>query len=148
MASFIFVVYLIWISWQDYKEMQVVRYSHLVGALAIVLQASLNGRKIAGDLGEYFLAFLVLLFLQLIACWLKIYGFADVIVFFLSGIFLLLEKGTKNHLLAYFLMQAISGGLLLVVQMVQGNVKGSKLKQPVPYIPYICVAFILTNMVL
>ena len=78
----------------------------------------------------------------------KLYGFADVIVLFLSGVFLLLEKGTEKYLLAYFMVQALSGSLLLMVQLAKGNVKGMNLKRPIPYIPYISFAFILTNMVL
>ena len=39
MARRIFGVYLLWVSCQDVQEMQVVRYSHLLGVLAFLLQA-------------------------------------------------------------------------------------------------------------
>ena len=148
MANLIFVTYLAWVSWQDNKELQVVRYSHLLGVFAVPLQVILQKTRIVNSLNEYFIAILVLLVLQGIAYRFKLYGFADVIVFFLCGTFLLLEKGTEKYLLAYFLVQAVSGSLLLLVQLAKGNVKGLNLKRPAPYIPYICFAFILTNMVL
>lgn len=148
MADLFFVAYLIWVSWQDNKEMQVVRYSHLLGLFAVVLQVILQKTRIVNSLNEYFIAISVLLLLQSIAYHFKLYGFADVIVFFLCGTFLLLEKGAEKYLMAYFLVQAVSGSLLLLAQFAKGNVKGLNLKRPVPYIPYICFAFILTNMVL
>jgi len=46
------------------------------------------------------------------------------------------------------MVHAVSGMLLLAVQIVKRNVKRGKLLRPVPYIPYICFAFILTNVVL
>ena len=148
MADIGFIVYLLWVSRQDMKEMQVVRYSHIIGMLAVVLQVFSHGPWCIGSICAYFLAFLILLFLQFAAWLFKLYGFADVIVLFLSGVFLLLEKGTEKYLLAYFMVQALSGSLLLMVQLAKGNVKGMDLKRPIPYIPYISFAFILTNMVL
>lgn len=148
MANLIFVTYLAWVSWQDNKEMQVVRYSHLLGLFAVLWEVILQKARIVNSLNEYFIAVLVLLVLQSISYYFKLYGFADVIVFFLCDTFLLFEKGTKKYLVTYFLVQAVSGNLLLLVQLVKGNVKGLNLKRPAPYIPYICFAFILTNMVL
>lgn len=152
MASLIFLLYLIWVSWQDVQEMQVVRYSHLLGALAIVLQVILsllsdNGSEL-DCAKEYLSAGSLLLVIQILAYYFKLYGLADVLVFFLCGLYMLLEKGVERYLMAYFMVQAISGSLLLVVQLLKGNVKGMHLRCSVPYIPYISVAFILTNMVL
>lgn len=148
MASLVFCIYLIWISWQDYIEMKVVRYSHLLGIAAIFLLVILEKRKVCFSVKEFIFAGFVLLFLQIIAYYFKLYGFADVIVLFLCGLFFLVRKGTEQYLLAYFIVQAISGTLLFGVQIFKKNVHGLKLQHPVPYIPYISVAFILTNMVL
>lgn len=148
MASLIFATYLIWVSWQDIKERQVVRYSHLLGLFAIFLKGILHNERHSYSAKEYIAAVLVLLVLQIIASSLKLYGFADVLVFFLCGVFSLFHKGVENYLPAYFVLQVISGSLLLVVQLAKRNVKGLNLKHPIPYIPYISVAFILTNMVL
>ena len=60
MVSCIFMAYLAWVSWQDYREMQVVRYSHGLGLLAIVLGVFLQKAYIWNRGNEYFLAFLVL----------------------------------------------------------------------------------------
>ena len=152
MASLLFCVYLLWVSWQDVQEMQVVRYSHLLGVVAFLLQAVVktlltNEGEFHGMM-KYLSAGLVLLVFQIVAYYFKLYGLADVIVFFLCGLYMLLEKGVERYLLAYFMVQAISGSLLLVVQFLKGNVKGMRFRCPVPYIPYISVAFILTNMVL
>ena len=100
------------------------------------------------NLNTFLMGVFVLVLLQMAACRFKWYGFADVIVFFLCGMFLLLKKGEEKYLLAYFLMQAIAGSFLWGVQLLKKNVKGLNLCSPVPYIPYISVAFILTNMVL
>ena len=148
MVSCIFMAYLAWVSWQDYREMQVVRYSHGLGLLAIVLGVFLQKAYIWNRGNEYFLAFLVLLLTQSASHWLKLYGLADAIVFFLCGLFFLVQGGTEVYLLAYVMLQAISGGLLFVVQTVKRNRKGLNLKHAVPYIPYIYFAFILTNVVL
>lgn len=151
MASIVFYMYLIWVSRQDLKEMQVVRYSHILGVAAIFLQIvpkALQSDSRIYEAREYWVAVMVLLFLQMGACFLRMYGLADVFVCFLCDIFFLLEYGLEYYLPAHFLMQAIAGGLLLMVQLVKGNVKGTRLKRPVPYIPYLSVAFILTNMVL
>ena len=152
MASLIFGGYLIWVSWQDIQEMQVVRYSHLLGVLAIVLHVissllSDNGSEFY-CVKKYLSAGSLLLVLQILAHFLNLYGLGDVIVFFLCSMYMLLEKGVEQYLLAYFMLQAISGSLLLAVQFLKGNIKGMRLRAPVPYIPYISVAFILTNMVL
>ena len=152
MASLIFGVYLLWVSCQDVQEMQVVRYSHLLGVLAFLLQAVVkiilpNAREPHSML-EYLSAGLVLMVLQIMAYFFRLYGLADVFVFLLCGLYMLLEKGVDRYLLAYFMVQALSGSLLLVVQFLKGNIKGMRLRAPVPYIPYISVAFILTNMVL
>ena len=148
MASVLFVAYLIWVSWQDKKEMQVIRYSHVLGIMAIVLQVVIL--KVDGvDVGRNCLIAMVhLSVLQVIAYKFQWYGMADVIVLFLCGIWIFLTKGNEDYLRIYFLMQAIAGCLLWCVQWLKKNVKGLCLRHPVAYIPYISFAFILTNMVL
>ncbi len=155
MADIIFVLYLIWVSGQDYKSMQVVRYSHLLGLFAIVLQLFLQvivhnvvvdgmmEKVIAG-----MLACLVLLVMQIVACFMRLYGVADGIVFFLCGVFMIVEEGAEGFMQSFLWLTAVSGVLLLVVQAMKGNLKGVGLKQPVSYIPYISFAFILTKWVL
>ena len=71
MASLIFGVYLLWVSCQDVQEMQVVRYSHLLGVLAFLLQAVVkiilpNARELH-SMVEYLSAGLVLMVLQIMA---------------------------------------------------------------------------------
>lgn len=151
-ASIVFYIYLIWVSWQDFKEMQVVRYSHFLGMTALFLQIIqlilLEKGCVNNEAKEYLVAVLMLLLLQVVACWFKIYGIADAFVCCLCSVFFVLDKGIEHCITAYFMMQAIAGCMLLIVQFIKGNIKGVSLRQPVPYIPYISVAFFLTNMVL
>ena len=155
MVDIIFVLYLIWVSWQDYKSMQVVRYSHLSGLFAIVLQLFL--RVVLHDLRIYdmpeeiiagFVACLMLLVMQIAACFIRLYGAADGIVFFLCGVFMVVKEGAEGFMQTFLCLTAVSGVMLLVVQAMKGNLKGVGLKHPVPYIPYISFAFILTKWVL
>ena len=95
MASLVFCIYLIWISWQDYIEMKVVRYSHLLGIAAIFLLVILEKRKVCFSVKEFIFAGFVLLFLQIIAYYFKLYGFADVIVLFLCGLFFFGKKRNR-----------------------------------------------------
>ncbi len=151
-ASIVFGIYLIWVSWQDFKEMQVVRYSHLLGVAAIFLQTIqlilLEKGCTNYEAKEYLAAAVILLLFQVVAYWFKLYGPADVFVCYLCGVFFILDKGVEHCLIAYFALQAIAGCMLLIIQFMKGNVKGVCLRKPVPYIPYISVAFFLTNMVL
>ena len=155
MVSAVFIGYLLWVSWQDYKSMQVIRYSHGMGLFAVILkiisQVFLQGMKketIYEHLFASLLAVIVLLCIQIAACLLHLYGTADGMVFFLCGLFLLVQEGTEQYMLSFLWMTALSGGMLLVVQVLKGNIKGVALKHPVPYIPYISFAFILTKVVL
>ena len=148
MASIVFLGYLLWAAWQDVKEMQVVRYTHVAGLLAVVLQAILNRKLIMQSVQAYIIAIVILLAIQITAKWLDLYGVADMIAFFLIGLYFLFRVGVRHYLLTYFFTQALSGILLLAVQVWKHNVKSLKLRHSVPYIPYISVAFGLTNMVL
>ena len=147
MADIIFLLYLIWTAIQDVREMQVVRYSHLLGILGVFLQFFLQKENVFCYPIEYFTAFLVLFFWQIAAGRLKLYGVADAIVFFMNGVFLLGKIGPEKYLLAFFVHQALAGIMLLAVQIAKRNIKGTKLLHSVPYIPYICFAFCLTNVV-
>ena len=155
MVDIIFVLYLIWVSWQDYKSMEVVRYSHLSGLFAIVLQLFLQvilhnvmGDKMIEKIIAGFLACFVLLVTQIVGCFIRLYGVADGIVFFLCGLFMIVKEGAEGFMQSFLWLIAVSGVLLLVVQAMKGNLKGVGLKRPVPYIPYISFAFILTKWVL
>lgn len=148
MADWIFWLYLLWAAYQDIKEMQVVRYTHLLGIAGICLQAFLHKDMVLQEAATYLAAIIILCFLQVAAARLKLYGVADAIVLFMCGIFLLAKAGADYYLFVYLIVQAVSGILLLAVQTVKRNVKKGKLLRPVPYIPYICFAFILTNVVL
>lgn len=147
-ADGIFTVYLLWASWQDKKGMQVVRYSHILGLSAIVLKICLQKHLVLSDWIEFILMFFGAYMTQFFAFRLKLYGLADVIVLFLCGIYFEVDKGISEALTAYFTVQAIAGVLLLVIQTVKGNIVGMVFRQPVPYIPYISVAFFLTKGVL
>lgn len=148
MADCIFAVYLLWVSRQDIKEMQVVRYSHILGVSAIIIKIFWQKVFIVTCWIEIILAFFVLLITQYISHRLKLYGLADSIVLFLGGMYFLTEGSLVWTLTAYYMFQAIAGILLIVVQSAKGNIKGTGLRKPVPYIPYISVAFFLTKGVL
>lgn len=150
MGKLIFMGYLLWSSMQDKKEMQVVRYTHLLGAFAVICSGVqyLRSRATAGEIVVMGLAAVCLMFMQLLAWKCRMYGLADVIVFCLIGLFFMFEKGIAEGIMGYLYVYAVSGAMLGVVQWGKGNLKGVRLRQPIPYIPYISVAFFLTNMVL
>lgn len=148
MAKALFGVYLIWVSWQDKKEMQVFRYSHLLGIVAIILQIILLDADRKEVTKGWLAAVCFLILLQIIACRFRWYGIADAMVLFLCGVWLFLKGGIDYYLQAYFVMEAFAGSVLWGIQLLKKNIKGLCLRQPVAYIPYICVAFILTNIVL
>ena len=147
MADVTFVIYLLWVSKQDYREMQVVRYSHCLGVAAIVMLVILNRKNIMEYPMEYVLGVIFVLLIQIIAHKCHLYAMADIIVFFVCGVYFLVRKGPESYFTAYMLHQALAGCLLLVIQIVKRNVKGVRLCRPVAYIPYISFAFILTNVV-
>ena len=148
MGKVLFYAYLMWVSWQDFKEMEVIRYSHLLGGFAIVLQ--ILALRISGSEVEkgWIIAVIHLSVLQIVAYRFQWYGMADVIVLFLCGMWLFFVKGKDNYLQAYFVLQAMAGSFLWGIQCLKENVKGLCLLHPVAYIPYISIAFVLTNIVL
>lgn len=148
MAKVIFGGYLGWISYQDYRSMQVVRYSHLAGLLAVLLETLRNRSQIVSFFQDYAVAASIIALLQAVAQRGHFYGLADIITIYLCCIFFLVQQGPDDWMLFFCLLQAISGVLLISLQILKGNVKMLHLKRPVPYIPYISVAFILTNIVL
>lgn len=148
MGKLLFYLYLLWAAWQDCREMQVVRYSHILGVLAVFLQSFRESAYMRVDMSEYGIYAVGLFIVQGIQYQCKCYGLADAIVFFLCGSFFLGTKDRQDVFRLYFVLQACSGTLFLLHQCVKRNVKGLRLKHSVPYIPYICVAFILTNGVL
>lgn len=147
-AKVIFLGYLCWISFQDYESMQVVRYSHLTGLLAVLLEIIINRDQILYSFCSYVVAGMVMALFQAVSHRCHFYGLADTITIYLCSIFFLVKHGPDDCLLFYYLLQAIAGVLLIPSQVFKGNVKKLRLKRPVPYIPYISVAFILTNIVL
>ena len=147
MANVIFVMYLFWVSWQDFKERLVVRYSHGLGVLAIILLAILKKEDIADAPMEYWVGLIFVLLIQVAAYKYRLYGLADVLVFLICGLYFLVQKGPQLYLTAYILLQALAGCFLLGVQIAKRNVQGVRLYKPVAYIPYISFAFILTNVV-
>ena len=146
-ADIIFAIYLLWVSHQDYREMQVVRYSHGLGLAAIVVLTILNKRDFMEYPMEYITGVIVVLMIQVIAYKCHLYGMADILVFFVCGLYFLISKGPEVYFTAYMVLQALSGCFLLMIQIVKNNVKGVHLCKPVAYIPYISFAFILTNVV-
>lgn len=147
MADAIFAIYLLWVSKQDYREMQVVRYSHGLGIAAIVILVILNRKEIMMYPMEYILGVLFALLMQIIAYQCHLYGMADILVFFVCGLYFLMRKGSELYFTSYMLLHALAGCLLLMIQIIKRNIKGMRLCKPVAYIPYISVAFILTNVV-
>ncbi len=147
-ASMIFYAYLLWASWQDIREMQVIRYTHLLGATAVGIQLLADREQICSHGIVYLSAGILLILVSMAAYRFSLYGMADNILLLVCGLFFINSMGVWIGLEAYLYLQAVSGVLLLIVQMVKHNVKGMKLKHSVPYIPYISVAFVLTNVVL
>lgn len=147
MASLIFTGYLLWVSWQDQREMLVARYSHGLGLLAVVILAIGQKDDIAARFLEYGIGLIVILTVQMAAYKSNSYGMADVLVFLLCGLYFLFQKGPQLYLTAYVMVSAMSGCLLFMVQIVRRNIRGMYLRRPVAYIPYICISFILTNVV-
>lgn len=147
MASISFTGYLIWVSWQDYREMMVVRYSHCLGLVAVIILTVLNRQAIKAQPMAYLAGLIMVLLVQIVAYKCRLYGMADILVFFMCGLYFLVTKGPELYLIAYIMVPAVSGVLLLIVQILKKNVRGVHLHRPVAYIPYICVAFVLTNVV-
>lgn len=147
MASVIFIGYLLWVSWQDYREKMVVRYSHGLGLMAIVILLLLRRHAIAEQPLEYLIGVCIVLISQGVAYKCSFYGLADVLVFLMCGLYFLVQKGPHLYLTAYVMVLAVSGCALLLVQIFKGNVKRLHLRKAVAYIPYICFAFVLTKVV-
>ncbi len=147
MAEFMFAGYLLWVSWQDCREMQVVRYSHGLGLLAVIILVFSKGGTVLTYLPEYLAGVGILMGVQAAAYKCRLYGLADVLVLFMCGLFLLFLKGPENYLLSYSVLFAVSIVLLILVQLWKKNLHGLQLRKTVAYIPYICTAFILTNAV-
>ena len=155
MASALFVAYLIWAMQQDVKEMQVARYTHLLGLGAIIISAlstTINGQLDVGNTEvlwrQNLWEIVVVCLLQFIGYKLRCYGLADVFLISLCSAFYYFQSAQYHCLYFYFVLYAISGVLLLFVELCRGNLKGLKLKQKVPYIPYISIAFFLTKWVI
>ncbi len=148
MASIIFLVYLLWASLQDIRRLLVIRYTHCIGLCAIAVQIWADRERFFSNVLVYCGVTAVLLLIGVTADRAKLYGLADNVVFTLCGLFWAVCREAAYCMEYYLLLHIISCGLLLGVQMCRHNVKGLKLRHPVPYIPYISVAFVLTNMVL
>ncbi len=154
MDNVLFALYLIWISVQDLKDMQVVRYSHLLGVTAVGWNVIANGFYSVGafltdgTLAMHFMEIAVVLLLQTLSCIFKCYGLADALTICLCSIFYFFKSNRYQCVLFSLLLQSVSGVLLIVVQIFKDNIKGLQLKQAVPYVPYISVAFFLTKWVL
>ena len=155
MASILFIAYLFWASLQDVREMKVARYTHLLAVLAIIctilskvvccMDSSVYENRLwLRNLWEILLS----CSFHWIGCRLCFYGLADVFVMNLCDVFYFFQSGTYGCLFFCFASYATSGILLLVVQLINGNLKGFHLKRKVPYIPYISIAFFLTKWVI
>ena len=155
MASVLFGIYLFWVSMQDAKELQVARYSHLLGVTAIVCMMVARSvwrtEHVVGALdlwGTQLWEIVVIWVLQFIGYKLRFYGLADVFTMGICATFYYFDSGRYQCLVFGVVLYAVSGILLLAIELARGNLKGWKLKQKVPYIPYIAVAFFLTKWVI
>jgi len=76
----------------------------------------------------------------------RVYGRADSHAFSCCAVYLILTgAGLEGHILHMSLALA----MLVVVQILRGNIAcGLKLKEPVPFIPYIAVTFIISAIIL
>ena len=147
-AEVVFGAYLVWVAWQDYRTMQVVRFSHGLGAAAILMLSYVNWQRLWTNCGIYMATAFLLAGIQFGMHRMKAYGFADVIVLFMCGVYWLVQRGVAECLVAYALLMSLSVVLLWGAAYRKGNVHGTALKRPMPYIPYICCAFFLTKGVL
>ncbi len=171
-ADFLFVGYLLWASLQDIRQMQVARYTHVVGVIAVcmrivcrcgnvnleaqgfyesvdtLVESILRPKGMPAYWVEWLLSMCLHAGLQYMSQLCRLYGLADAIVFFLCGMYWSIGYGMYSSLMGSMLLQSIAGILLFVVQIAKKNLKRMHFKAPVPYIPYIFVAFFLTNGVL
>lgn len=154
MASVLFAIYLFWGSMQDAKEMKVARYTHLLGLVAIIWIMIARGvlhvdTAVGGSVfwRQYLWEIIVVWLLQFIGYKLRFYGLADVFVIGLCASFYYFESEIYRCLFFYFVLYATSGILLLLMQLIHGNLKGFRLKEKVAFIPYISIAFFLTKWV-
>ena len=155
MASVLFAAYLLWAVQQDVKEMKVARFTHLLGLGAVmvsILASAMSRHLESGNIEKIWTQNIwelaVVFLLQYIGYKLRCYGLADVFVIGLCSLFYYFQSAEYRCLYFYFLLYAIAGTILLFVQLCCGNLKGLKLKQKVPYIPYISIAFFLTKWVI
>ena len=155
MASVFFLLYLLWATMQDAKEMCVARYTHLLGVVAIILIMIVRGIfRIEGISHENALWIKNLweigsaCAIQWLGHKMQGYALADVFVLNICTIFHFFEGGSYRCLLFYFAFYALSIVLLFAAQLINGNLKGVNLKKKVPFIPYLSVAFFLTKWVI
>lgn len=147
MADGVFYGYLCWAAWQDHREKMVVRYTHMIGLAAVFLLVYMRKEIILEHILLYVCHVLLICMIQAAAYQWHLYGLADAFVFALCGLFFLAKQGFSGYLSAYLIVFALSGCLMLFVQIYKGNIKGIRLLTPTAYIPYICFAFFLTNVV-
>lgn len=146
-AEGIFYGYLLWAAWQDHREKLVVRYTHILGLAAVMLLLYMRKEAVFAEILLYGWNVLLICILQAAAYRWHLYGLADAFVFCLCGFFFLMKYGCEMYLSVYLLVFALSGCMMLFVQMYKGNIKGVRLLMPTAYIPYISFAFFLTNVV-
>lgn len=88
--------------------------------------------------GEHLLWILAFGFLQR-TLFKRFYGKADGHAFSVCGVLMVAFEGTAKDIWCHMIL---SYGLLILVQLCKGNIESKgKLKKPVPFIPYIWIAF-------
>lgn len=155
MSNLLFVMYLLWASFQDLRQMRIARYTHLLGCVAIICAMLSKDifvvsrmRWMATVWVQNVWEIAIVIILQIIGYYFKCYGLADVFTICICVMFYYFETGIYRCLFFYFLFYAMAGLLLVVTQCAMHNVKGLNFKKQVPFIPYVSIAFFLTKWVI
>ena len=120
----------------DCRTCEVYNFTWWLSGTAAVLLMFLNGGESAKILPQ--LCFFCLLQLLVFS---KMYGRADCYAFCVCA---MAEASAGKGLFEFLLQMLLAFGVLTVVQFFRGNVDaGGKLKQPVPFLPYITLAFVM-----
>lgn len=129
----ILVCCLFWASYQDVQTRQIYNVTWWVAAPAAIVLCLLQGEQV-GSIYEYGIyALLQVLFFG------KTYGRADSYAFLTCGIAITSLGGGLQEYLLHMLFTYL---LLGVVQAFRRNIAGNgNLKEPVPFLPYITLAF-------
>lgn len=120
----------------DCRTCEVYNFTWWVSGTATVLLMFLSGEEVAKILPQ--LCFFCLLQLLVFS---RMYGRADCYAFCVCA---MAEASAGKGLFEFLLQMLLAISVLAVVQIFRGNVDvRGKLKQPVPFLPYITLSFVM-----